>query len=388
MSQSSLSVQQPALAAVDTRSFFNLHWTCFKVLGIDASNSSVYYFVYTVLLLVFVTFCYPLHLALGLFNSTDASTTIQNLSVTVVCSVCSAKFVIYITRMSRIRELESIIAALDARAQTPSERRYFVDLRKEVRQITLGFTFIYVFVGVSAELRFLFRSERTLLYPGWIPFDWRTSDLRFNAVHFYQIVGVSYLLLQNFVNDCLPTLALALLSAHIKLLGIRVSQIGYATKSLEANEEELLSCIKDQEQLYDMLNLIQNIISLPMFLQFTVTAINICLPVAALLFYVDSPFDRLYYLVYMVAVPLEIFPICYYGTIFQLLFEKLHVEMFCSNWVEQTHKFRKHMVLFCERSLKSETVVAGGIVRIHLDTFVSTCKAAYSLLAVIGKMNE
>lgn len=62
-------------------------------------------------------------------------------------------------------------------------------------------------------------------------------------------------LLQNFVNDYFPTMALALLSAHIKLLGIRVSQIGYATRSPEANEAELLYCIKDQEQLYKWVEL-------------------------------------------------------------------------------------------------------------------------------------
>lgn len=137
-----------------------------------------------------------------------------------------------------------------------------------------------------------------------------------------------------------------------------------------------------------MLNTIQNIISLPMFLQFTVTAINICLAMAALFFFVDAPFDRLYYLAYFLSMPLEIFPTCYYGTDFQLLFETLHIEMYASNWVEQTQKFRKHMILFNERSLKKEVAMAGGMIRIHLDTFVSTCKGAYSLLAVIMKMNE
>ncbi|XP_049306906.1 odorant receptor 59a-like [Bactrocera dorsalis] len=388
MSPSPLSLPQQALAAVDTRSFFKLHWTCFKVLGINASNSSAYYLGYSLLLQVLVTLCYPLHLALVLFDSADASKNIQNLAICVICVVCSMKFAIYAARMSRIRELESIIATLDARAQSLCERRYFVVIRKEIRRITFGFLSIYAAVAVMAELMFFLRNEHNLIYPGWFPFDWRATDLKFYAANFYQIVGVTYQLLQNFINNCLPTIALALLSAHIKLLGIRVSQIGYAGESPEANEEELLCCIKDQEQLYNMLSVIQNIISLPIFLQFTVTAVNICLPLAALLCYVDSPFDRLFFVVYLFAVPLEIFPICYYGTRFQLLFDKLHVEMFFSNWVEQTHKFRKHMILFCERSLKNQTATAGVIIRIHLDTFVSTCKTAYSLLAVIMKMNE
>ncbi|XP_017487642.1 PREDICTED: odorant receptor 59a-like [Rhagoletis zephyria] len=378
----------PLPAALDTRSFFKLHWTCFKVLGIIAPTSNAYYFGYSVLLHLLVTFCYPLHLAMALFSNTNASANIQNLAVCVTCVACSMKFIIYATKMERLRELEAIMAALDERVNSSRERRYLAQLRKEIRHIIVGFLSIYTLVGVTAELRFIFRNEHNLLYPAWFPFDWRASDLKFYAAHLYQIVGISFQLLQNFVNDCFPTMTLVLLSAHIKLLGIRVSQIGYANRSLDENEEELFRCIKDQEQLYNMLNVIQNIISLPMFLQFTVTAFNICLAMAALFFFVDAPFDRLYYFTYFLSMPLQIFPTCYYGTDFQLLFEKLHIEMYSSNWVEQTQKFRKHMILFCERSLKQHTAMAGGIVRIHLDTFVSTCKGAYSLLAVIMKMNE
>lgn len=250
MSPSPLPLRQPSVAAVDTRSFFKLHWTCFKVLGIKASNSNTYYLGYSVLVQVLVTLCYPLHLVLALFSSPDASTNIQNLAVCVTCVVCSVKFIIYASRMSRIRELESIIATMDARAQSLYERRYFMELRKEMRRITFCFLGIYGVVGVTAELMFIFRNEHTLLYPARLPFDWRATKFKFYLAHAYQIVGISYQLLQNFVNDCFPTVALALLSAHIKLLGIRVSQIGYAAALLETNEEELLCCIKDQEQLY------------------------------------------------------------------------------------------------------------------------------------------
>lgn len=189
MSPSPLSLPQPSLAAVDTRSFLKLHWTCFKVLGINAFNSSAYYLAYSVVLQVLVTLCYPLHLASALFGSADASTNIQNLAVCVTCVVCSAKFVIYATRMSPIRELEAITATLDARAQSPCERRYFLELRKEMRRITHCFLGICAVVGVTAELMFIFRNDHNLLYPVWFPFDWRATDLKFYAAHSYQIVA-------------------------------------------------------------------------------------------------------------------------------------------------------------------------------------------------------
>ncbi|XP_067633306.1 odorant receptor 59a-like [Eurosta solidaginis] len=382
------SQKMPSSAALNTRSFFELHWTCWKFLGIITPTSSYYYLAYSVMLQLLVTVWYPLHLSLALFTSSTTSANMQSLGVFVIELACSMKFIIYAYKLSRIRELESILAELDARLHSPREHIYLVQLRKDMHQITIIISSTYAIVAVTAELMFIFRNDHNLLYPAWFPFDWRATEVAYYLAHLYQIIGFAYQVLQNFVNDFFPATALALLSAHIKLLGIRVSEIGYAKKSLNENEKELVLCIEDQEKLYKMLNTIQDIISLPMFLQFTVTAFNICISMAALLFFVDALFDRLYYFAYFISMPLEIFPTCYYGTAFQSNLDNLHIAMYSCNWVDQTQKFRKHMILFCERSLKQHRVIAGGIVPIHLDTFVSTCKGAYSLLAVITKMNE
>ncbi|XP_017490406.1 PREDICTED: odorant receptor 59a-like, partial [Rhagoletis zephyria] len=143
--------------------------------------------------------------------------------------------------------------------------------------------------------------------------------------------------------------------------------------------------IKDQKNLYRLFDLLQEVISLPMLIQFTVTAFNICVAMIVLLFYIDTPLERLYYLTYFLAMPLQIFPICYYGSSLQQLFGQLQYEVFRCNWPDQTRRFKKEMILFTERALKETTAMAGGMIRIHLDTFFSTLKGAYSLFAVIMK---
>lgn len=105
-----------------------------------------------------------------------------------------------------------------------------------------------------------------------------------------------------------------------------------------------------------------------------------------LLFYVDTPFERAYYFIYFISMPLEIFPICYYGSSLQLLFGQLQYEVFRCNWMDQTPRFKKHMILFTERALKVIIALAGGMIKIHLDTFFATVKGAYSLFAVIMKV--
>lgn len=131
---------------------------------------------------------------------------------------------------------------------------------------------------------------------------------------------------------------------------------------------------------------IEDIISWPIFIQICVSATNICLAIAALLFFASAPLDVIYYFYYCLAMQLQMFPTCYYGSNFQYLFDQLHRSVYASNWMEQSSKYKQHMILLTERSLKQNVALAGGMVRIHLDTFFSSCRGAYSLLAIIMNM--
>nr|AID61217.1 odorant receptor [Calliphora stygia] len=371
--------------------FFKPHWLCWKILGITLhiDNSHRHrdiYMLYSIILNILVTICYPLHLALQLFRSDSMADNIKNLAVCVTCVACSTKFIIYSTKLSTIWQFEQILERLDARITDDVETNYFRRMRNRLRNVGIVFLSVYLPVGITAELSFMFREERSLLYPAWFPFNWIESTGWFYVANVYQIVGIFFLLLQNYADDTFPPMALCMLSGHIKILSIRVASIGYDQNSLHQNEEELNRCVEDQLNLYELYTTIENIISWPMFIQFCVTATNICVAMAALLFYVSAPLDILYYFVYFLAMPLQIFPACYYGSDFQCLFDQLHLAIFASNWTTQMLKYKKHMLLFTERSLKQNVALAGGMVRIHLDTFFTTCQGAYSLFAIIMRM--
>ncbi|KAM7343177.1 odorant receptor 59a-like [Cochliomyia hominivorax] len=375
----------------NSRVFFKPHWICWKILGISLDIDKTHrhrniYLLYSFILNIMATICYPLHLAMQIFRSDSMADNIKNLAVCVTCIACSSKFIIYSTKLSVIRKFEQTLQMLDERIKNEVEVNYFKKLRNRLRNIGLVFLSVYLPVGITAELSFIFRSERSLLYPAWFPFNWMESTGLFYVANVYQIVGIFVLLLQNYVDDIFPPMALCMLSGHIKILSIRVSNIGYDKKSLRDNEEELNRCVEDQQTLYNLYTTIENIISWPMFIQFGVTATNTCVAMAALLFYVSEPLDIIYYFVYFLAMPLQIFPTCYYGSDFQYLFDQLHRAIYASNWTNQTMKYKKHMLLFTERSLKQNTALAGGMVRIHLDTFFSTCQGAYSLFAIIMRM--
>ena len=130
------------------------------------------------------------------------------------------------------------------------ERKYFAWMRTSVRNVVSVFLCAYAAVGVTAELAFLLSKERSLLYPAWLPLDWRASTRNFYVANVYQFVGISFPIFHNFINVTFPPISCCLLSRHIKLLGIRVSRIGYDCVRLQDNERVLVRCIKDQKNLY------------------------------------------------------------------------------------------------------------------------------------------
>lgn len=127
--------------------------------------------------------------------------------------------------------------------------------------------------------------------------------------------------------------------------------------------------------------------SLQMLIQFAITGVNLCTSIVALLLSREL-LTIVYFVVYTIALPLQIFPACYYGTDVELWFGKLPYAAFSCRWLAQTHSFKKKLMLFVERSLKRTAPRAGGMLSIHVSTFFSTLKFVYSLFSILIRMRK
>lgn len=126
------------------------------------------------------------------------------------------------------------------------------------------------------------------------------------------------------------------------------------------------------------------IISWPLLVQFIVISIDVGAALCALLFYVESMQERLYYASFIFALALQIFPVCYYGTLVEYSFGRLHYAAYSSNWVDQSITYRKNLIIFAERTQKLPNQRAGNFIPIALTTFLANCKAAYSFCTLIA----
>ena len=127
-------------------------------------------------------------------------------------------------------------------------------------------------------------------------------------------------------------------------------------------------------------------ISWCMFAQIIFSGASMCVVIIFILFYLDDLFSYVYYAIYLFAIPMEIFPTCYYGSKFQLEFYKLSYDLFSCNWIDQSKEFKLNLRIFIQQSLKDVKALAGGMFNINLDAFFACCKMAYSLFAVITRV--
>jgi len=109
--------------------------------------------------------------------------------------------------------------------------------------------------------------------------------------------------------------------------------------------------------------------------------------IAALFFFASEPMVRVYYFCYFIAMIVQIFPCCYFGTDSEFWIGRLHYAAFSCDWISREKTFKRKLMLFVERSLKSNKAMACGMLPISVGTFFGTLKFAYSLFMIILQRN-
>ncbi|KAH8267489.1 hypothetical protein KR018_008074 [Drosophila ironensis] len=343
-------------------------------------------------------------LAMTLFSYENPLENITNFSLTITSLATTVKFGLYVRRLSLLQEIEHLIVKLNERVIGEEQVRCHRQMGQRLHLISRVFMTTFAIVIVSLQASFIFKDERSLPFPSWFPLDWKNSVAAYAVAVLYQNFVLYIQTTQNYVGDSFPPLALYLVSQQCKLLNLRIMSIGFeCPEDHKGNQEELVRCIKDQERLYRcliltlsntaslliylsfrLLELTRRLITWPLLVQFIVIAINVGLTVLGLVMFVQTVFERIYYAAFLVGISLEIYPICYYGTIMEDSFNDLHYAIFCSNWLEQSRSTWSTILIISERTKRQQRLFAGNIVPLHLDTFAATCKAAYSFFTLMA----
>nr|XP_016928155.2 odorant receptor 23a-like [Drosophila suzukii] len=320
----------------------------------------------------------------SIFSFEDPMDNIFNFALAITSLSTLLKFLMYLSQLNKLVDVRRIINHLESRVSGEDQVIRHRIMSRHLQRLTMIFLVPYGLGFLNASGSFLFKSERSLPLLMWFPFDWKYLLVAYLGALVFQLVGLFVQILHNFSGDSFPPVALYLVSEQCQLLILRISKIGYGSKNLKKNEQDLVNCIEDQITLYSLLELIQSMISLPMMIQFLVIGINTAVTLFGLIFYVEAISDRIFYVCFLLGLTLQTFPLCYYGTKVQESFEELHYAVFCSNWVDQSATYRGYMLILSERTKRQQILLAGNLVPINLSTFVACCKGAYSFFTLMA----
>lgn len=98
-----------------------------------------------------------------------------------------------------------------------------------------------------------------------------------------------------------------------------------------------------------------------------------------------KPFLKI--LSYSLTMLLQVFLPCYYGTELSSASDKVSLSLIHSDWINQSKRFKTSMKAVVISGFKSLKVLAFGFVTIDFDTFSKICNAAYSMYALLKKIN-
>ncbi|XP_073836819.1 odorant receptor 59a-like [Musca autumnalis] len=373
---------------LNTSALFKPHFIAWRILGmLPPQKYRPLYWTYSVLLNIFVTIGYPLHLIFGLFTSSTMYEIIQNVAINFTCTVCAMKTIAIWWRFNKVDVMFKIIRRQDERFTTPEEISH---LRKvvypPVRRIIVLFSILCTFIGISGESSVLVTGllgNWNLMYKAYFPFDVFASTRNYIFAHLYQFIGISYLILQNVVNDTFGASHLCLLRSQVQMLNMRVTKIGHDAKKTKAeNNQELLECIKVHKDLLEYRRQLEEIISIYMFFQILVAAVNMCVVLVFIILFVKDIFTLAYYVSYLTSMILEVLPSCYYGTLLEDEFQDLAYALFSCNWPDQSLEFKQNLRIVAEQA-KRRIYVTAWLFRINNNAFIIACKNAYTLFALV-----
>nr|AOE48082.1 putative odorant receptor OR16 [Scaeva pyrastri] len=370
---------------------FKYHWYVWQFCGLKFPKNAkwrVPYIVYAIVLNITVTLFFPLTLIVNCFLSENFTILCENLYITITDVICNLKFLnVFIVR-SKLLEVEHILDRLDKRSSSEDELQALKNGMRSARKCFNIFATMFGCAIITSQLVVYLSKERILMYPAWLPLDWKNSYQDFVIAHSYQVYGLTVQAIQDLGNDTFPQAYIRILCAHIEALSLRISKLGKnkGLGSEKVNRELLIECIKDHQVIIELYTTIQQSISTACFAQFMCTGLAQC-TIGVYMLYIGLDISKLLNtIIFFTAVTFEILILCLFGEQLCQRAEQLTAAIYSCNWMDQNREFKKALLLLLKRSQRPLVIMAGDIIPLKLPTFVQVMKTAYSTFAVLSEV--
>lgn len=239
-------------------------------------------------------------------------------------------------------------------------------------------TFIMSTTMFEMGIVFVF-NKRILFMPAWMPFDWKNNTMYYVIAHIFQYSCILGQATMASVIDTLPSANMIIIKAHLEVLAIRTSRIGFESEAYH----DLICCIKDHKDLLKLFDELFETISASLMILVVFNAATQC-SFAVSIINTDFESGVVLTLILMCSTFQTLIP-CYFADNMRYESEMLVSAIGSCNWVDQDKHFRRALLFFIQRAQKPLELLAGGYIRCSLATFLQIQKLAYSMFVVFRK---
>lgn len=216
------------------------------------------------------------------------------------------------------------------------------------------------------------------------PFETEAWSLGFFVAGLHQNVAQSITACIYYFSNMYPAVMVIYVTGTIDGIALRLKHIGL---NEHFGKEELVECIKIHQMIRLIVNEIQECFKIAFLLQGAMISLILGLCVFTIS-YISEYFLMIQTMVYCLPMILEILLPCYLCNELTLSSENLINEIFHSDWMKTDRETKKILLILVENTKKPLMITFHGVMDVNLITFRSIMKSAYSLFAVLRRLNN
>lgn len=186
-------------------------------------DSSIFYRIYSFVLLFILMMSYVLCLDIGLILSDSIAEATYALSATMPVTVFFLKSMNLWYNNERIQDCLNRVHNFEL--QNDEESQLAKSQLLLFFKLTVFYAMICNVAVILVCIRVLFLNEPELPFTAWYPLDWRNNNRDFWIAHSIQLYGMMIAVNINLTCELLPCFFLTMISCQLDILGMRVNRL-------------------------------------------------------------------------------------------------------------------------------------------------------------------
>ncbi|XP_016949674.1 putative odorant receptor 19b [Drosophila biarmipes] len=378
---------------VDSTKALVNHWRIFRVSGLHPPAKSTlwgrHYRAYSIAWNVVFRFCVWLSFSVNFLQSKSLETFCESLCVALPDTLYMLKSLNFYLNRGEMLHSHRMLRHLDRRLGCSDDVRIVAEGVAGAEAIFRILGRCVVGILCLGIVYIIMASEPTLMYPSWIPWNWKDSTAAFLMAVIPHTFGLMVTAMEVLNLTTYPCTYLILVSAHTKALAWRVARLGHHPPlAAEEVQQLLVGYIQDHQVILRLVESLQRSLSMTCSMQFLSTACGQCTICYFLLFGQVGVMRFTNMLALLLAFTTDTLLLCYMAEQLCQEGESLLVAVYNCNWLDQPVQFRRLHLLMLKRCQKLPILMAGKIMPISMKTFLMMIKGAYTMLTLLNEMRK